>query len=618
MAWISNQGFPGTDEWRPKGKSSMRMTSDDLPSHVCWTSSSNDQEGSSIYIDGKAVPTKSFTSSVGSIIGKVAEWQVGSGASHRGANSADFEGDIYNIKVWDRSLNAIEVEKEYDTLGRTIMDKLLERRQAAVAGYDASKSSSATTWSDNFGNNDLVAKGSVTPTLVKDGVLSRYVFAGGRSRTFFESLKKTGISGGDTAVSTCAVYRDRGRNSDYMTLLSSWAGAKDEHEMAWLSRQGHPTTDDWVPKPNGKKGRMSLSPTEDHFPSHICWTTSKWSMQQAESVTHIYINGMLAATQEADRDSTPVRAMEGVWRLGHWDGISDDMQFEGDVYNVKIWHRSLSAHEVASEYTSVYGPIMSAWVSALRLPVAEYDASKGVSEKGWADSSPHHNDLVLTGSSPGPVFHPKFGVGSYFSFGVETQGFLESIKKTGVFGSDTSVSVCAVYKDAHHDAGHKTLLSSWAAVDEGQDMAWFAQQGRPGTDDSTSAGRLSMNSTKANLPSHVCWATSKWDLQDRESVTRIYIDGVEVSTQQRRTNKQHSHALEGVWRIGHWGNGQDNDDFEGDLWNIKVWQRCLSPAEVQQEFITVGKPIQAYQGSLHALQQTSKVSKKNLLRASRV
>jgi hypothetical protein len=557
-----------------------------------------------------------FDVSAGSMIEKVREWRVGHWDE---SNIDDFEGDIYNIKVWHRSLDASEVEQEYQSLGLRIISHVLEKRKAPAAGYDASKATSETQWSDSFGTNEMNVKGLSTPRLVKDGVRSRYVFAGGKSSTFFESSQKSGISGGDTAISTCAVYTDKGRKGEYTTVLSSWAGVENEHEMAWISRLGRPATDDWKQGPRGRKGRVSLSTTKDDIPSHVCWTTSKWSMQAMEAVTKIYINGVLAATQEANSDSSnaPVRALEGVWRLGHWDGISDDMQFEGDIYNVKVWHRSLSAAEVMSEYTSVYQPILSAWVAALAAPVAIYEASKGASSGVWADSSSNHNDLVLKGGS-GPTFHDMFGIGSHFSFVKgQVHGFWESTKKTGISGRDTAVSVCAVYKDLKllyfpRSADRRTLFSSWTGSGVGQDMVWFSKQGRPGSDNSASAGRLSKNATEEKFPAHVCWTTSKWELQDRTSVTKIYIDGVEAGTEQLQVTPETSRSLEGVWRIGHWGTSASNDDFEGDIWNIKVWQRCLAAVEVKQEYITVGKPIQRYQASLRVYQQGSALSKSTM------
>merc|ERR1740130_1141439 len=104
---------------------------------------------------------------------------------------------------------------------------------------------------------------------------------------------------------------------------------------------------------------------------------------------------------------------------------------------------------------------------------------------------------------------------------------------------DTAISVCAVYKvkdtsktDVNY---HMTLLASWTGVGNDHAMEWFSQDGRPGTDDDAANGRISSQSTSAsNVPSHVCWTTSKWEQQDREAITHIYVDGVPVVTQQLR------------------------------------------------------------------------------------
>jgi hypothetical protein len=240
--------------------------------------------------------------------------------------------------------------------------------------------------------------------------------------------------------------------------------------------------------------------------------------------------------------------------------------------------------------------------TALEPPAAIYDASVGATSRRWADSSMNANDLRWHGNDA-PTFVNRFGVGSHYSFTNRTRlGFWQSVKKTGMSGRDTAVSVCAVYRDTSGHRHAAAVLTSWSGgAQKGHEMKWISQRGHPGTDDGVGIGRLSKMSTSRAAPSHVCWTTSRWESQSLEQVTRIFINGAQVRTQHSPANQEKlDQAFEGMWQIGSGSNGAN---FEGDIWSIKIWQHCLSPADVKDQYLMVGKPIQNYEASLEVFLQ---------------
>lgn len=451
-------------------------------------------------------------------------------------------------------------------------------------------------------NHLILVKGIQGPEHVIDGDASHYRFTHDTKGSFWKSLKQVGSN---VDVSVCAVYNDQNRAASNMAILSAFEGTSQEKEMAFISNQGFPAAE------GRPEDFVSTSATSDDLPSHVCWITSSKNGNAAT----IYINGQAVPTNMLPVGLGSVMGGMHEWRVGGDFSSSDD--FEGDIYNIKVWPHMLTAAQVEQEYDSLGKKVIGKVLQARNAPVADYDASKGVTSARWADSSSHGNDLILKGGA-GPVFHNNVGIGSYFAFvRGSTHGYWESARKTGISGRDTAITVCAVYRDSRHGSDPAAVLSSWSGVGQGHEMVWFAKHGRPGSDDSTSAGRLSLRHTNDEVPAHVCWTTSKWELQDRKPVTKIYVNGVSAGTQQLTVGRIHrSHAFEGVWRVGHEGDGQDWSSFEGEIWSIKVWQRCLTPADVNAEFVAVGKPIQQYQSGLLMNQQTSTISKKKFLGAS--
>jgi len=188
---------------------------------------------------------------------------------------------------------------------------------------------------------------------------AHYAFSANALHGYFESEKLSGFQGSDFAISVCATYVDTEQNSPYMGVLTqddkSLDPSRQLKEMSFVSARGAPATDSWNPS-----GRISTVLTSSTAASHVCWTISDWGKQDDASVQTIYINGKAVSTSQYANNQDGISLSNGYLRVGHWNGVRDDMDFVGRIYNIMVWSRALSATEVKMVYDGVGKPIVEA------------------------------------------------------------------------------------------------------------------------------------------------------------------------------------------------------------------------------------------------------------------
>ena len=434
---------------------------------------------------------------------------------------------------------------------------------------------------------------------------AHYAFSANALHGYFESEKLSGFQGSDFAISVCATYVDTEQNSPYMGVLTqddkSLDPSRQLKEMSFVSARGAPATDSWNPS-----GRISTVLTSSTAASHVCWTISEWGKQDDASVQTIYINGKAVSTSQYANNQDGISLSNGYLRVGHWNGVRDDMDFVGRIYNIMVWSRALSATEVKMVYDGVGKPIVFPVARAasetgahLYLDASDPDATSSVWPARGTGAQLFHLAHDRTGirgaSSNGNPTHVTTSPAHYAFSANALHGYFESEKLSGFQGSDFAISVCATYVDTEQNSPYMGVLTqddkSLDPSRQLKEMSFVSARGAPATDSWNPSGRISTVLTSSTAASHVCWTISEWGKQDDASVQTIYINGKAVSTSQYANNQDGISLSNGYLRVGHWNGVRDDMDFVGRIYNIMVWSRALSATEVKMVYDGVGKPI---------------------------
>lgn len=476
--------------------------------------------------------------------------------------------------------------------------------------------------------------GQAVPVLTQASNYGYYAFPSESdgAMAFLMSENKHGYSGGDFAITVCATYMDETQASSFSSVFTSddleTDPARQQKEMSFISNFGKPATDAWRPT-----GRVSNVKTSNRKPAHVCWAISKWGKQDDDDVHRIYIDGVDQGTQQFHADVENIELSEGYWRIGHWKGADrDDMDFNGKIFNIAVWNRQLTSSEVAGLYAQQQ-PTVAAYCVAetgselCGTPLEAFAESTGalwVADAKTDGATATEWPVVHFGDDTAgnlQLVHGKAGaLGSggncaptkhadHYSFPSTCGGsmaYFESQSKhkfgyTSGSYSDFAITVCAVYTDTGANNFQGVLTSdnkmeegscpgifgsmeTMGCSRQGHQMSFVSSFGKPGTDAWNPTGRISNVDTRTIGKAHVCWAISSWAKQDDDAVQKIYINGVDRGSSQFYHNQDGIMLINGWWRVGHWNGDRDDMDFDGDIYNIVVWDRQLSSTEIADAY----------------------------------
>ena len=207
----------------------------------------------------------------------------------------------------------------------------------------------------------------------------------------------------------------------------------------------------------------------------------------------------------------------------------------------------------------------------------------------WPNHGHYANNFRLVPGTAAPTRSGQ-GAAAHVTFHPGAKaGYYESAAVSGISGAVFPVTVCAVFRDASQGLAHLGVLTQ-GGLTRATSMAFVSHQGYPATDSWGHIGRRATRRLPSLTPSHVCWVTPSWWKQS--SNTAFYVDG----KQERSTTFgriQDSRLSPARWRVGHWSVGRADMSMVGSVYNIKVWTRALSAAQISQEYNNVGRPIQA-------------------------
>jgi hypothetical protein len=158
--------------------------------------------------------------------------------------------------------------------------------------------------------------------------------------------------------------------------------------------------------------------------------------------------------------------------------------------------------------------------------------------------------------------------------------YFDSTTNSPFSGNQFAITVIAVVNQFSTGSFYGILTQH--EQDSTNSMAFLSLAGRFGTDHWNPGGRQLTNLPNNNQIYHVSWVIPRW--QDHQTTdTKIYLNGVDQLTESYSVDTVGSLVAK-PFRIGNWQLNRTDMDFQGRIYAIKVYNKALSAAEIQQNF----------------------------------
>jgi hypothetical protein len=203
---------------------------------------------------------------------------------------------------------------------------------------------SGTTWFD-LSKSKYILTSNNPPSFTTDNLGNKCFEYTGAGK-YFDSTVNSPFSGNSFAISVSATL-NQFSTGDYYGILTQ-NEQSSVSSMAFLSLNGRFGTDHWSPG-----GRRIVTAASNNIVHHVTWTIPSWQTHQ-DSTTKIYINGIEQATEEYSRD-TVGNLLSAPFRIGNWQLNRTDMDFQGRIYTVSVYNRTLTASEINQNFNALRG-----------------------------------------------------------------------------------------------------------------------------------------------------------------------------------------------------------------------------------------------------------------------
>lgn len=289
-----------------------------------------------------------------------------------------------------------------------------------------------------------------------------------------------------------------------------------------------------------------------------------WDGTSSASGAHIYVNGQVVSSYDGSDDPTGSRVDDSGTALGiggRSSGLNPGDWFDGNIDDVRVYNRVLSAAEIAALYSNTSPPV-GMWL---------LDDGSGTTATDSAGS----NNGTLTN---GPVWQPSGGHDGggavqfdgtndyinvpYYVTGGQSMTASFWMKPTGIYDYQYPLS-------SNTDAGNK-LWNIYTHADGTISLDYIDAPGTYYTLSSTTTPI-----TTANTWYHVVAVFDVTDTVGGNGTAHVYVNGWEIPLD--------SNAFSDWFGVGSppLTIGKDRDgQFDGLIDDVRVWDRALSTNEV--------------------------------------
>jgi hypothetical protein len=250
------------------------------------------------------------------------------------------------------------------------------------------------------------------------------------------------------------------------------------------------------------------------------------------------------------------------WSLHAWNGMLDD---------IAIYNRALTEQEIQNLYTGTTPPPCVSLPSNLQQGLVGYWPFCGNAN----DESGNGNDGVVNGAT---LTEDRFG---------------NAEKAYGFDGVDDNIVT-----DYSYPTGDQSKsLSVWVKMNSTNDRGWIVGNNvgcEPGTTNSGFGLFIGEEAPEiwfhgdgfvADIPNVISYTTTQWYhivVTHDSSLTNVYVDGELIASENNELN-----TSDGNFLVGSRVNLPENPScpeewFEGKVDDIAIWNRALTPEEVQE------------------------------------
>ena len=486
----------------------------------------------------------------------IGSWRAG------GFSDRHYNGEICEILVYNRALSLTELKQVHTYLGQKWGISNTDRSiiDLSTNNYSALLGNGTTA---NMPLFDVYNKGA----LKFDGS-NDYITTG------VSSIVPT-----STAAYTVSVWCYRNtNNSSYKELLAQWTNANSGNSFYFgFENSNVRFTDNWNPVTVAGAGNTNV------------WMNlvGVYTVSNA----YIYLNGVLAATKGSGFTYTGTGPLV-IGRQGELNGE----YFDGNIGNILVYQKALSAAEVAQNYEAQKSKFANTIVQ--QGLVLNVDAGNPYSYAGagttWYDVSGTVNDFAIVSS-------PTYSVDQFILNGT-TQYFSLSAA-SGFFISSTN--------NLYADVGYAWTISAWfkfpvsptsvrdATINGGNcSYCIFGNSGGIGGAETIALFISGISGTTAGFHPYYCVVgvrgsktqlstasvnTNTWNnavVTWNGSVGRGYFNGVDIGALNIGANGMQISS----YTIGATAGGASSHLFEGSISQTFVYSRAISAAEVLQNY----------------------------------
>jgi hypothetical protein len=519
------------------------------------------------------------------------------GAVDPGAEALFWAGDMHNVRLFNTALSASDVALLYDRpwVG-TDYDETFPYSPPVPSGMSLSTDTAATSlnsgcvaWyplTEGTGNSAADISGSsnnATGTAVSwENSTAGNAYEGSGGYVQSTSFPVTNVS----AFSVSAWIKNNGVNADYLGTWSGFSGST-EKSVLWRSNNLEAfvrNVANTAEASFGSSSNINSKALDSHNGMAHCVFvvdsgTATW-----------YINGVQTAQNLSFMAGPyiPTSNTDGLL-IGEGNGTA---MTTGSVQNVRMWDRALTADEVTLLYErpwdgeSTYGdlaPYDPPATLALKAGEAintgcvgwwplleEDDYASGAADISGNANNGTQSGGVLSAVSPLGGVASFDGVDDYIAEDVSTPGAVNSAKYAMTFS-------CWMY----HDDSTATQYGAVAA-DTGTSTTYVGTRRSPSGNTGFIARFGGSQVLIETATSTLTWYHVVGVIESSTSV-KLYLDGVLIGTD--TTDITGSGTCD-VFTIGGLRWGSTPAYLDGNVQNVRIWDRALSAAEVQSLYET--------------------------------
>ena len=495
-----------------------------------------------LYIDGVLVGTTNTTSSIdwATTIGTTTA--VGSTSSPVAAYNLD--GRVDDVRVYGRALSEAEIAEVY----------------GLIAHWKLNESSGATADDSSLANNDATRTGTAGWVAAKDANGHNFRYQNGEE--YFTAPTNTALNDvqeGDYTVmayfkpTTIPQGTGNAYNSEYGIILKAgW------HSGLMYNNTGAFQIDHWLTGgvwAGADTGSTTYTPGAFY---HVAGVVNRTS-----GTVRLYVDGVLKSSSSFTAGTAARNYGSTAWRIGVGEPGGADWGYpcDGVIDDVRIYNRAVTAEEIA---VYVVPGLVGHW---------KLNETAGTTA---VDSSPKLNNGTYTGGVTLNQAGPYPGVGAVAA------------------DLDGANDYVAVPNESLYDITGPITVAAWIKVDA------FDQQFQTIISKGDGAWRLSREGT-SNLLHFACTGLTSPHLTSSSGVNdgawhhiagvyngsqmRLYIDGkLDQSLNSTGTITANNEPVQ----IGQ-NSQQSNRNWEGGLFDVRVYDMALSAAEIAELHGLVGQ-----------------------------